>query len=1038
MQEQFVSSIKILETVLLRLKNACYANTEQDETESNAINVWLYFHAFLNYYKQNKDLVSDTEWNLLYETIETLSATHSLLLDLVLQLITLYDVLSVHSPHAERAQRLFKLLNKLPDFVLDKININLRTPIQKGEIALFSTQLLKNEIMSDEDVISAFEIKVNNKYAPDVIGSVKNLLRRASSLISDEEQNNLFLLVINSFGFGLFDEKELTLLIRNLVVQARDKESFVKQLLISYQNAYDRFSIELIGKSFLLRGVAFLFPVLDEQLSLGRLQELILETKFELKNPNHGLHRFQYDYYHFISMVYKGDIDTIERLAFTRALLPGTIQILSRNLIADSKLLKSDPLQHLPLLLRLRLLEQNLLVQHEFTQFVALFLRVNKNAPAYQQRNPMLFFIKYHHVMMQLIEVMGVEGILYMRQHLAGTVLYLERSLKSIPVHSERTVRPLADYFASLKLRVKEHPEQIKAFKTCIIILATLIDVDSNASNPQDCQSMYLEQSKGKMPQEFLLALTGILLQKIMCDEQSLLEPSEISNLFERIEPIQCAQLVVASKFMLEKSYREVYLNLLRLDFTSGDVADFLHNTQQRNEIGRSLAQHNQSIRTNLLAQGISPVTALQYDKKLEFVVLPENFSQITQANQLLRLWSYLKQIGTEAQRLIASYPNHFSADKNRIMAIQRCINELQQMLQSAESLDLVNVLKKKTAQALINKVIRNIEALFDHNANTSDSFKQCTREIRAIDQDARQHNEVEFENKIVMHHFSVEQWQKEKGMTFFLGDAVGCCLATNDKQFNAMVQRRMDDAMLFHVVVDKSTGRPVSLVWLYLAKTTDNKIVLIANFFETGAKFESNEPVRLALLNGLLQFTQRYCDDNPGIDAFYMQPMGYGCHNEDLNEYPLDYRVLLDKVGGPYIPGSESSEVNNDASQALTQDKYYLTSLSKIQFHLFEPHILAASQATKPNVVSKELLLQRAVLALSEYKTIEKVKQAVIDRHRLELSPFYEEALEQDAGFAQEIADILLRQSVPNPHLFFRKIKIGSEDVHLKLALQS
>ena len=109
---------------------------------------------------------------------------------------------------------------------------------------------------------------------------------------------------------------------------------------------------------------------------------------------------------------------------------------------------------------------------------------------------------------------------------------------------------------------------------------------------------------------------------------------------------------------------------------------------------------------------------------------------------------------------------------------------------------------------------------------------------------------------------------------------------------------------------------------------------------------------------------------------------------------------------------------------------------MSKIQFHLFEPHILAASQATKPNVVSKELLLQRAVLALSEYKTVEKVKQAVIDRHRLELSPFYEEALEQDAGFAQEIADILLRQSVPNPHLFFRKIKSGSEDVHLKLAL--
>ena len=83
------------------------------------------------------------------------------------------------------------------------------------------------------------------------------------------------------------------------------------------------------------------------------------------------------------------------------------------------------------------------------------------------------------------------------------------------------------------------------------------------------------------------------------------------------------------------------------------------------------------------------------------------------------------------------------------------------------------------------------------------------------------------------VHYFRVEQWPKDRATTFFLGDEVGCCLATNSSQFQAMVQRRMDDAMLFHVATDITTGKPVALVWLYLVETSDKQIVLMANFFE-------------------------------------------------------------------------------------------------------------------------------------------------------------------------------------------------------------
>ncbi len=153
------------------------------------------------------------------------------------------------------------------------------------------------------------------------------------------------------------------------------------------------------------------------------------------------------------------------------------------------------------------------------------------------------------------------------------------------------------------------------------------------------------------------------------------------------------------------------------------------------------------------------------------------------------------------------------------------------------------------------------------------------------------------------------------------------------------MVQRRMDDAMLFHVAIHEETNQPIALIWLYLAETQAGKIVLIANFFEVNARYAHDEITRKSLLNGLLAFTNQYLEANPNIAGFYMNQLTYGWNVGDLNQYPKGKLKLKDKLGGAFdVDGICDSDTD---SMEFTKSQYYLASLGRKRFHVFKPEIL-------------------------------------------------------------------------------------------------
>ena len=87
------------------------------------------------------------------------------------------------------------------------------------------------------------------------------------------------------------------------------------------------------------------------------------------------------------------------------------------------------------------------------------------------------------------------------------------------------------------------------------------------------------------------------------------------------------------------------------------------------------------------------------------------------------------------------------------------------------------------------------------------------------------------------------------------MGNEVSCCLGLGSPQFQAMVQRILDDAMLFHVAINEKTEKAAALIWLYFAECDDGSIALVANFFEIKKSYACNPAVKEGLLKGLLEF---------------------------------------------------------------------------------------------------------------------------------------------------------------------------------------
>jgi hypothetical protein len=169
--------------------------------------------------------------------------------------------------------------------------------------------------------------------------------------------------------------------------------------------------------------------------------------------------------------------------------------------------------------------------------------------------------------------------------------------------------------------------------------------------------------------------------------------------------------------------------------------------------------------------------------------------------------------------------------------------------------------------------------------------------------------------------------WDKSLPDTFMLGNYVGCCLATDGPQFPAMVQRRIDDGMFMHVVIDKETNKPISLAWLFFAKDSKSPgdIYVVANFLEISASYAQDKFLLDMIVEHLKEYSAQYAN-TVGAKGFLIARLTYGSipNNDDT---PMK-DIQLVKVGG-------FLELDKSISSG-----YYLKSLSASTFYLYESKI--------------------------------------------------------------------------------------------------
>jgi hypothetical protein len=504
-------------------------------------------------------------------------------------------------------------------------------------------------------------------------------------------------------------------------------------------------------------------------------------------------------------------------------------------------------------------------------------------------------------------------------------------------------------YFFSLSVTVEQYPKEIDNFINCLICLDVLVSFkESKYEDDEFCseslrdyfQNIIISQGTQnfKSQTDFLNSMARVVAEEILSKAEISLDDKQIYEIFDNGLSVEnFVKLVNAARRMVNSAYREVFLRLLALDLTGNSVKNFLHDSRQADPIGREIAGHNYKIREKLTKSGINPTTALEYPHVHHFTV-----SMIDGNNKESVLHTSILKLIENIEKTLNSDEDTIELNNEyRLKAILTSLKQLKNLIykevkEGRNPLTIRDIRGQHKFEPLIEKISKNIETLKSKRARLEESFYDA---ITAITQPT-ENAVTKTENNSSTYSFYVEQWPKERVRTSFLADKVSCCLATDATEFQALVQRRIDDAMLFHVVTDQTTKEAVALIWLYLVETDEGNILLMANFFEIYAGYARNELLRQAILSGTLQFTAQYLKDNPNIRGFYMNQLSYGWNKGDIDYYPIKSLRLKDKLGGPYVPGSLQQGINQP-ELVRTNKFYYLVSLGNVEFHEFCPELL-------------------------------------------------------------------------------------------------
>lgn len=588
----------------------------------------------------------------------------------------------------------------------------------------------------------------------------------------------------------------------------------------------------------------------------------------------------------------------------------------------------------------------------------------------------------------QHVEIMGDDALIQFMLALTDGIAGFERFCDQFYLLPQDIVEKTAALYQFMGISSKRDKKEFHEF---ILELGTSLCDERLSAEQKKTLNTVLDTStqysfKHRREQLSILLLDIMFLKDVSSDKKVLLIEK-----VRKLGPNKFGKLILGSRAMSEDTYKEIYFHLLELFLIdeTGQLADnFLHDLNQQNFLPKSLATHNQKIQSSLEAAKIvnwqDKSSATRYKKQLFFIVgddspeanleqrKKELFNRLFQgegrrfSESILDLCNILKENQEKESddmlwKIRKKLVNIFSlCQRTKTLNLEK----MKELIKELDSFEKEIGHKNFNENLKLQNALRSYFEFKDHFMDVHTNYNLVCTKLEELDKQDGKNPEPQ-QGKT--YYFRVEQFSKYRVETLFLGNDVGCCLGLGSPQFQAMIQRILDDAILFHVAIDEKTGRPIALIWLYFAKCTDDSIALVANFFEINGNYAEEPVIKAGLLKGLLMFTHQYCLDN-NIGRFYMNELNYGEYKGSLDIYPVTQITLKDKLGGPYIPTEHlaydiKSEQDND-SAIKTNNFYYLKSLSRTQFHVFSADKLEQMDVPKFKIVEKTISVNQSALS--------------------------------------------------------------------------
>jgi hypothetical protein len=298
----------------------------------------------------------------------------------------------------------------------------------------------------------------------------------------------------------------------------------------------------------------------------------------------------------------------------------------------------------------------------------------------------------------------------------------------------------------------------------------------------------------------------------------------------------------------------ELFNSLLRAVF-EGRFEDFISNPDQKDEIGREIARHNQRVEEEFRKRGIHWENWLNFQEEGLMTVSTQR-RQDREA-----LFNQFESRLKEWQERVAHFHPELSSSLKK---------DLTQLSQKKKEFDpsKVNLQDPNWIESLLPTYSRSLRYLktknpdFKLSPQVEESFGHLRETIESLTKEQRE--------QTTQKEFRVKLWDRDPRRDMFQGNETHCCIAVGVKEAppgggmntlhpETIFQYLIDKGINVAEIVDPETRDTVAQTWLFVTLDQNQEPVLIADNFDVNGRYPAGNNINRGIRESMFQFLRRY-----------------------------------------------------------------------------------------------------------------------------------------------------------------------------------